>query len=144
VNTLLIQVIDSLESPENIQINVITKMPELMTNDLDLKRVFQNLISNSVIHHPGPQGIIEISCREDGNYWEFSIRDDGAGIEPRHHERIFQLFQRLQTSKDVESTGIGLALVRKIISEVGGNVWVESQGTPGQGSKFCFTWPKKL
>ncbi len=142
VDTLLVNIIDSISPPESIQIIVTSKMPRLQSGALHLTQVFQNLISNSVNYHPGPQGNIEISCRDDGNYWEFAVRDDGVGIEPRHHERIFQMFQSLQISKDVNSTGIGLALVRKIVAEHGGKAWVESQGIPGQGSIFRFTWPK--
>ncbi len=142
VNTLLVRVIDTASPPEGIRINVTTKMPRLQTDELHLTQVFQNLISNAVNHHPGPQGKVEISGRDQGDFWEFTVRDDGLGIEPRHHERIFQMFQSLQTNQDVESTGIGLALVRKIVEEHGGKVWVESQGVPGQGSIFRFTWPK--
>ncbi len=142
VDTLLVRVIDTISPPEGIQISVSTKMPRLQTDELYLTQVFQNLIGNAVDHHPGPQGNVDVSCRDEGDFWEFAVRDDGLGIEPRHHERIFQMFQSLQVSQDVESTGIGLALVRKIVEEHGGKVWVESQGVPGQGSIFRFTWPK--
>ena len=144
VDTLLVRVIDTISPSEKIQICVTTKMPRLKTDELHLIQVFQNLISNAVSHHPGRQGIIEISSRDEGDFWEFAVHDDGAGIEARHHERIFQMFQSLQTNKDVDSTGIGLALVRKIVEEHGGSVWVESQGLPGQGSIFRFTWPKTI
>ena len=141
VDTLLLRIIDIISPPEEIQINVTTKMPRLKTDELHLFQVFQNLISNAVDHHPGPQASIQISCRDEGDFWEFALRDDGAGIEARHHERIFEIFQSLQINKDVNSTGIGLALVRKIVEEHGGRVWVESKGIPGQGSIFRFTWP---
>ena len=144
VDTLLVRVIDTISPSEKIQICVTTKMPRLKTDELHLIQVFQNLISNAVSHHPGRQGIIEISSRDEGDFWEFAVHDDGAGIEARHHERIFQMFQSLQTNKDVDSTGIGLALVRKIVEEHGCSVWVESQGLPGQGSIFRFTWPKTI
>lgn len=142
VETLLVRVIDSISPPEGILISVTTKMPWLQTDELHLIQVFQNLIGNAVNYHPGPQGNIEISSRDQGDFWEFAVRDDGLGIEPRHHERIFQMFQSLQTNQDVDSTGIGLALVRKIVEEHDGKVWVESQGVHGQGSIFRFTWPK--
>jgi signal transduction histidine kinase len=143
VNNELKNVIDSISTPEEIQIKVISKMPRLKTIGIHLTQVFQNLISNAVIHHPGPKGNIEISGSEVGNYWEFAIRDDGMGIEPQYQETIFEMFHTLQTNTDIESTGIGLALVRKIVDEHGGSVWVESDGIPGQGSTFHFTWPNQ-
>ena len=142
VNRLLVRVVDSISPPEWMQINVAPGMPKLQTDELHLNQVFQNLIGNAVNHHPGPEGLIEISCQEEGGFWKFVIRDDGAGIVPRHHVRIFQIFQSLQRNADVDSTGIGLALVRKIVEEHGGEVGVESEGIPGQGAAFYFTWPK--
>jgi signal transduction histidine kinase len=143
VGVLLVKVIDAVHPPDGIHVTVPPPMPTLKTDELRLSRVFQNLIENAVRYHPGPQGSVEVACRDAGARWEFSVSDDGTGIEPRHHERIFQIFQSLHPQDDAESTGIGLALVKKIVEEHGGRVWVESDGMPGQGATFRFTWLKE-
>ncbi|MFQ5944164.1 MAG: ATP-binding protein [Anaerolineales bacterium] len=142
INNLLLRVIDILDPPGNIQIEVDSDMPSVAADELRLTQVFQNLIENAVKYHPGPTGRVKISWVDSDPYWEFSVKDDGDGIEPRQHERIFQIFQSLQANADAASTGIGLALVRKIVEDRGGKVWVVSKGVPGEGSTFRFTWPK--
>jgi signal transduction histidine kinase len=87
-----------------------------------------------------PEGTVAVACSDDDGYWRFSVADNGPGIEARHFERIFQLFQTLAPRDRVESTGVGLALVRKTVGLLGGRVWVESE--PGKGSTFYFTLPK--
>jgi len=143
VGALLVRLIGTVNPPDHIHVAVIPPMPTLQTDELRLSQVFQNLIDNAVKYHPGPQGRVEVACRDADAFWEFSVSDDGLGIEPRYHERIFQMFQSLHPRSDVESTGIGLALVKKIVEERGGKIWVESDGVPGHGSTFRFTWPKK-
>ncbi|MBS1251655.1 MAG: Phytochrome-like protein cph1 [Anaerolineales bacterium] len=143
VGALLVRVIDSVNPPDHIHVTVVPPMPALQTDELRLSQVFQNLIGNAVKYHPGPQGRVEVGCRDAGAVWEFSVSDDGLGIEPRHHERIFQMFQSLHSHSDVDSTGIGLALVKKIVEGRGGRIWVESDGEVGRGATFRFTWPKK-
>jgi signal transduction histidine kinase len=140
---LISQVIDMLGPPGYIHITVIPPMPTLYANEMRLAQVFQNLLDNAIKYHPGPTGQVEVSCQDGGHSWEFAVRDDGTGIEPRHHERIFQIFQSLQVRDNIQSTGIGLSLVKKIVEEQGGQVWVESEGMPGRGATFRFTWPKE-
>ena len=140
---LITEILQSLQIPEGFKITVSPEMPVLQTDALLLGRIFQNLIDNAIKYHPQPSGKIEISCKELDNFWEFSISDDGHGIEPRHQKLIFQLFQTLQTGTS-KSTGIGLALVKKIIEDKGGEIRVESDGIPGKGTAFIFTWPKEI
>ncbi|MFP5381647.1 MAG: sensor histidine kinase, partial [Gammaproteobacteria bacterium] len=83
---------------------------------------------------------IRIAAADAGDFWQLSVADNGPGIEPRHHERVFQLFQVLTPRDQKESTGVGLALVKKIVELYGGRVWIESR--PGEGSTFLFTLPK--
>jgi signal transduction histidine kinase len=83
------------------------------------------------------EGKIHIGCVDDKEFWRFSVSDNGPGIEQRHFERIFQLFQTLAPRDRIESTGVGLALVKKIVEMYGGQVTVDS--TPGVGSTFSFT-----
>ena len=140
---LITEILQSLQIPEGFKITVSPEMPVLQTDALLLGRIFQNLIDNAIKYPPQPSGKIEISCKELDNFWEFSISDDGHGIEPRHQKLIFQLFQTLQTGTS-KSTGIGLALVKKIIEDKGGEIRVESDGIPGKGTAFIFTWPKEI
>jgi signal transduction histidine kinase len=136
-------VLDILPPRQGIEVKVANPLPGTYADPPRLAQVFQNLIGNALQHHPGPEGIVEISCRDLGDAWEFSIRDDGNGIDPRYHERIFGMFQVLERRPGTESTGIGLALVKKIVEERGGEVWVESAGIPGEGTTFRFTWSKR-
>lgn len=104
-------------------------------------QIIQNLISNAIKYMDKPEGIIEVGCRDAGDFWEFYVKDNGPGIEERHFERIFQIFQTLKARDEFESTGIGLTIVKKIIEQNNGRIWVESE--VGKGSTFKFTLPKK-
>ena len=87
------------------------------------------------------QGEIKISCKEDDTAWQFSITDNGPGIDEKHQKRIFKIFQTLQARDALETTGIGLTLVKKIVESYGGKIWVESK--VGEGSTFFFTISKR-
>ncbi|MGB3299528.1 MAG: ATP-binding protein, partial [Phormidesmis sp.] len=93
-----------------------------------------------VKHHHRPDGTVKISARELDSTYEFSIADDGPGIDPAYHEKIFTIFQTLKARDELESTGIGLSLVKKIVTAEGGRVSIESE--PEKGAIFRFTWPK--
>jgi signal transduction histidine kinase len=143
VEDVVSRVLEVLPPRQGIQVKVAHPLPAVYADPMRLAQVFQNLIGNAIQHHPEPEGTVEISCREREDAWEFSIRDDGTGIDPRYHERIFGIFQVLERRPGTESTGIGLALVKKIIEDRGGEIWVESAGIPGEGTTFRFTWHKK-
>jgi signal transduction histidine kinase len=104
--------------------------------------VFTHLIDNAIKHHPSPEGRVEIGCQELEDAYEFSVADNGAGIAPQFHEKVFAIFQTLQARDTVENTGVGLAIAKRIVENKGGTIRLESQ--EGQGAKFCFTWPKKF
>jgi signal transduction histidine kinase len=114
-------------------------LPTLHTYAAPLETVLRNLVSNAIKHHDKPQGKIEISAKVKGDFIEFSVADDGPGIDPAFHDRIFQMFQTLRPRDQVEGSGIGLAVVEKIISNVGGTIRLES--APNKGATFIFTWP---
>lgn len=136
------QVREALAPPANIQINIYEPMPTLTIDPVQINQIIQNLISNAIKYMDKPEGIIEVGCREAGEFWEFYVKDNGPGIEERHFERIFQIFQTLKARDEFESTGIGLTIVKKIIEQNNGRIWVESE--IGKGSTFKFTIPKKV
>jgi signal transduction histidine kinase len=139
---LLEEVIDLLHPPPHLRVTIETALPTVRAERTRLAQVFQNLLSNAIKYLDKPEGEIRIVCADEGESWRFSVADNGPGIEPRHHERVFLLFQTLQSRDRVESTGVGLALVKKIVELYGGRVWVES--APGRGSTFFFTLPKTI
>lgn len=115
-------------------------LPTVMADVIQLERVFQNLISNAIkFRAPDRPICVHVGATRKGDFWEFSIRDTGIGIDPDHFERIFQIFQRLHGTKKYEGTGIGLAVVKKTIENHGGEIRVES--TVGEGSTFYLTLP---
>lgn len=120
-------------------------LPTVMADDVQLERVLQNLIGNAIkFRGPEPPRIHISACamppEPDGRtFWRFSVRDNGIGIDPQFHERIFRIFQRLHSRQKYEGTGIGLAVCKRVIERHGGRIWVESE--PGKGSTFHFTLP---
>ncbi len=128
--------------PNDFQIRIAEAMPRLVTDRIKLQQVFANLIGNAIKHHDRPDGHVWVSARQSGEQCEFSVADDGPGIPPEFHERVFRMFQRAPTAEEREGTGIGLAVVRKLVEGVGGHIALDS--TPGQGSTFRFTWPKRM
>jgi two-component system sensor kinase FixL len=139
LNRLVREVIDLLAPPANIAVSVENPLPTIMAEPTRIQQVFQNLLSNAIKYMDKPEGEIRIACSADGKQWKFSVSDNGPGIESRHFERIFQLFQTLAPRDRVESTGVGLTLVKKIVEMYGGRIWVESR--VGEGSTFFFTLP---
>lgn len=139
LDRLVPEVIDLLAPPEHIKVTIVSALPTVVGERTRIQQVFQNLISNAIKYLDKPAGDIRIDCVRDGEYWKFSVADNGIGIESRHFERIFQLFQTLVPRDRVESTGVGLTLVRKIVEMYGGTVWLES--TVDVGSTFYFTLP---
>jgi len=117
-------------------------MPSVMANPIQLWQVFSNLISNAVKHHHQQEGVISIAATEQELFYEFSVADNGPGIDVAQHQKIFQIFQTLKPRDQFESTGIGLALVQKIVQQQGGSVGIKSE--QGQGATFLFTWPKSM
>lgn len=139
-NKILNEIIDSLSPPSHITIKIDNQLPSLTANKVTITQVFQNLISNAIKYHDKSIGNIHIGSSNSINYYEFYVKDDGPGIEAQYHEKIFDIFQTLQSRDTIESTGIGLAIVKKIIEKQGGKIWVDS--TIGKGTTFHFTWPK--
>ena len=141
VSTLLNDVIDSLGPPATFTIEVESQMPTFMTKQLALQQVFSNLISNAIGHHTRLDGHVKISVQERGKHYEFAVTDDGPGIAREYHDKVFAIFQTLEARDRKESTGIGLAIVKKIVETEAGTITLESE--VGLGTTFRFTWPKQ-
>jgi signal transduction histidine kinase len=140
VSEVLKEVIEFLNPPASIKIHY-KKMPVLQTERIYLHQVFQNLISNSIKYNDKDHGNIWISAADMGEDYEFKVKDDGPGIDPEYHEKIFLVFQTLQERDAFESTGIGLTIVKKIIEKIHGSIRVVSE--TGKGASFIFRWPKR-
>jgi signal transduction histidine kinase len=137
---LLTEVIDSLSPPDGFIIDVAANMPTLYTDRLHLYQVFSNLIGNSIKHGKGEQGHVGVTVHDQGEYYEFTVTDDGPGIAPEYHDKVFMVFQTLAVNDYGSNTGIGLALVKKIVQEHGGSITLESE--KGNGATFRFSWPR--
>lgn len=115
------------------------RLPVFVTDKLRLEQVLTNLINNAVKYTGQSKGVITVSCREKKGYYEFCVKDNGIGIAAEYHSRIFEIFQTLRNKDEKESTGIGLAVVKKIIDDRHGTIKINS--ALGKGSEFVFTWP---
>lgn len=139
LNKLIIEVIDLIAPPKQFTIEVQPILPTLMGNPVALQQVFQNLLTNAIKYNDKDKGHAAVQCRPNGNMYDFIITDNGPGIDADFHDRIFGIFQTLETKDKVESTGIGLTIVKKIVEHYGGTITLESE--PGKGAAFCFSWP---
>jgi PAS domain S-box-containing protein len=129
-----------MKSHENGATVTYDPLPPVMADPTQLRQVFSNLIGNGIkFRKPGAPPEIHISAEKQDGIVQFSVQDNGIGIEPQYYDRIFVIFQRLHGMDQYEGTGIGLAIVKRIIERHGGKIWVESE--PGKGSTFCFTLP---
>ena len=142
VHRLLDEIIDLLVPPEDVVFDIDPHLPSLTTPRIPLHQVFHNLIGNALKHAHADGLRVEIRARDAGLFYDFSIADDGPGIAPEYHQRIWQIFQTLQPRDKVEGAGMGLALVKKIVEHHGGTVGIESQ--PRAGATFHFRWPKSV
>ena len=116
-------------------------LPQIMASDVEIVRLFQNLVGNAIKYRKAPQPEIHIAASKNDGEWMFEVSDNGIGIPAREQERIFGVFHRLH-GKELPGSGIGLATCRKIVEHYGGRIWVESE--LGSGSTFKFTIPKRL
>ena len=140
VSQLLREVVDMLAPSPEFQIHFANDLPTIKTQPLLLKQVISNLIDNAIKYHDRSYGHIQIVVADQGTDLKFTIIDDGPGIDSEHHEKIFGIFHRLVETAPTKGTGIGLAIVKRIVEGQGGLVWVEA--APQKGSSFSFTWLK--
>ena len=116
-----------------------SELPTVRADQSQLAQLFQNLIGNAIKFRSEAPPKIRVDARHEGDYWQFSVSDNGIGIDPQFRDNIFEVFRRLHTHKQYAGTGIGLAICKKIIDRHGGRIWVDSQ--PGHGATFHFTIP---
>ncbi|PYR76664.1 MAG: hypothetical protein DMF86_11645 [Acidobacteria bacterium] len=138
VGRLVRDVVDLL-APESATVWIQSGLPDVLTERLPLQQVFHNLIGNALKH--GGEGVqVDVRARDADAFWEFRVEDDGPGIAPEFHDRVWGIFQTLEPRDKVEGAGIGLSLVKKLVESQGGRVWIESMA--GAGATFAFLWRK--
>ena len=142
VEALLQEILDSLAFPAEFTVDLPKTFPTFEAKRLLLRQVFANLLNNAYKHCDRNDGRVQIRWRELATAYEFSISDNGPGIDPQYHDRIFSVFQTLKARDQLESTGIGLSIVRKIIESENGLIRVDSE--LGRGSSFIVIWPKQV
>lgn len=146
LNDLLITVQQSLRGlikDKNAEITIAQPLPMLNGNPTKIGQLFQNLISNGIkFQQKGVQPKVTIDFKDIGEHWQFSVQDNGIGIDKEHHGQIFQLFRRLHSKKIYPGSGIGLALCKRVVEQHGGDIWVDSEAE--KGAKFVFTLHKNF
>ncbi len=141
LNEFINEVIEFCAIPVNCSIAIPNKLPVLFGDKIKFQQIFANLIGNAIKYNDKNEIHIIISAVEKESEWLISVKDNGPGIDKRFHEKVFVIFQTLNPRDTIESTGVGLAIVKKIVEEEGGEIWVESE--PGSGADFRFTWLKE-
>jgi len=138
---LVREVIELLAAPANVTVQIADGLPTIPAERVPLQQVFLNLLGNAVKYAGAvrPDAAVQLEWRQSGEHIQFTVHDNGPGIAPEFHERVWGLFQTLEARDKVEGTGIGLSVVKKIVETRGGRVWLDS--SPGQGAAFHFTWP---
>lgn len=138
LNQLLNDVAEGVAIPSKFKLIIQEGLPVIATERVPLMQVFSNLISNAIKYNDKSMGEIAISCRNHPDHLEFLVTDNGPGIAPQYHEKIFRIFQTLN-GNSFENTGVGLAIVKKILDDRKQSINIESE--PGNGTTFSFTWP---
>ena len=137
---LITDVVELMAPPGEVKIDIAPGMPVVRSERVPLQQVFMNLVGNAIKHAGGKTPQVRIAWADAGPFYEFTVADNGQGIAPEFHNRIFGIFQTLEARDKMEGTGIGLSVVQKVVEGKGGRVWVESD--IGKGARFKFLWPK--
>ena len=140
VNMLIQEVFETLAPKPGLLLDVPQVLPVFHTDKYPLFQVFSNLIGNAIKYHDKAEGIIRIYHKEYQGYYEFFVEDNGPGIAAHYHQKIFVIFQTLQDRDSFESTGVGLAIVKKILDARKEQINISSE--QGKGAIFSFTWSK--
>lgn len=136
------ELFDIQNTKPGLQLTTANDLPCFTTQSTPFEQVLRNLFSNAIKHHDKEQGTIHLGCKSLGNqFYQFSVCDDGPGIPKPFQQRVFGMFQTLKPRDELEGSGMGLALIQKIVRNYGGDIWLESQG---RGCCFYFTWPQVM
>ena len=142
IGALVRDTVELLAPPTTMIVLIDPSLPTIQSERVALQQVFLNLIGNAIKYSGRDDARITVTARPEGtDCYQFSVSDNGQGIAPQYHERIWEIFQMLAPRDKVEGTGVGLSVVRKLVDSRGGRAWLESE--PGQGATFHFTWPKR-
>ncbi len=148
MNQLIPDILDRIKfdiKQHNVEVQIQPNLPTVYCDRIKISEVFLNLINNGIkfsSKNVTERPRIEVGCVEEGEVYKFYVKDNGIGIDPRYHDQIFGIFKRLHTDKEYEGTGAGLSIVKRIVEDHGGRIWVESE--VGKGACFYFTIPKDL
>ncbi|MBT1685137.1 sensor histidine kinase [Dawidia soli] len=142
IRVMLKETIDLLNPPPHITITIQKGMPVLNTKKYPLQQVFINLLSNAIKYNDKEQGLINITCSKMPGFYRFTVEDNGMGIAPAYHQKVFEIFQTLQSRDTVEGTGVGLSIIKKSVEDMGGTVTLRSE--ENKGATFSFTWPQSV
>ena len=142
LNDLIPKIVSELPNENLVQIEYDLQLPSLTANDFQLRQIFSNLLNNAIRYNNKPkgQGRVILKYETKGIYHRFDLVDNGPGIAPEMHQRVFELFGKSKSSSGQTSSGIGLSIVRKLLEQNGGDIALESAN--GQGAKFSFIWPR--
>tara|TARA_R110002033_G_scaffold30064_4_gene66956 strand:- start:5736 stop:6695 length:960 start_codon:yes stop_codon:yes gene_type:complete len=138
LNEVITDIGETIYIPDHVKLVIPKPLPTIMADRIKVHQVFQNIIGNAVVHIEREEGLVEVLCKDDGEFWQFTISDNGVGIPEEYHKKIFDIFQSIGNNE--RSTGIGLSIVKKIVDRYQGNVWVDS--VVGEGTQFHFTIKK--
>ncbi|WP_062544870.1 sensor histidine kinase [Rufibacter tibetensis] len=137
---LLKETLENLAPPATFTVTTPAPLPTITGERTLFYQIFSNLLSNAFKYHHRQEGKIEVRAKELPNFFQFEIKDDGPGIPKEYQDKVFAMFQTMEARDVKESTGVGLSIVKKIVEEKGGKIWIESE--KGKGTTFLFTWPK--
>jgi signal transduction histidine kinase len=140
LNALMDEIKENIPLHSGLVLNIQRGLPIILTERIPLQQVLSNLLSNAVKYHDKQQGKIKMYMHDKRDVYEFFVEDNGPGIAKHYHDKIFMIFQTLNERDSFESTGVGLAIVKKILDDRKQIIQVKSE--PGKGSVFSFTWPK--
>jgi signal transduction histidine kinase len=140
VNELLDEILEDIPGKSGIDLRIQPGMPIFITERVPLLQIFTNLITNAFKYHDKPDGFVKVYYKANGSYYTFFVEDNGPGIDGSYHEKIFGIFQTLQARDTFESTGVGLAIVKKILDDR--NLRINIMSESGRGTIFSFTWTK--
>lgn len=142
INQMINEIFEIQNNKPGLQLELMNELPTLNTLSTPLELIIRNFLSNAIKHHDKQEGVIQVSSRDiDNAFYEFSICDDGPGIPEKFHQRIFGMFQTLKPRDELEGSGMGLALIKKIVDTYGGTITLKSED---RGCCFSFSWPKHI